>query len=68
LGSIERGKTVLIFRRGFAVLDIEPFHPPPLDRGGHGKLKVLCFRTHRNNGSAQFRFFDQGNVGAESKD
>jgi hypothetical protein len=68
LGSIKRRQAEFIFRRGFAVLDIEPLCPPSLDKCGLGKFKVLCLRAHRNDGSTQFGFPSQRNVGAESKD
>jgi hypothetical protein len=58
----------LVFRGGFAIFDIEPFGSPPLDRCGKGKLEVLHFRAHINNGSAQFRLSRQGNIGAKLKD
>jgi hypothetical protein len=38
-----------------------------LDRCGHRKFKVLCFRAHRNDGPAQFGFSSQRNIGAEPK-
>jgi hypothetical protein len=58
----------LVFRRGFAILDIEPFGSPPLDRCGKGKFEILRFRAHRDNGSAQFRLSGQSNIGAKLKD
>jgi hypothetical protein len=57
----------LVFRRGFAILDIEPFGSPPLDRCGKGKFEVLRLRAHRDNGSPQFRLFRQRNIRAKSK-
>jgi hypothetical protein len=68
LGSIKRRQAEFIFRKGFAVLDIEPLCPPSLDRRGHGKFKVLRLRAHKNDGSAQFGFPSQRNIGAEPKD
>jgi hypothetical protein len=50
------------------IFDIEPFGSPPLDRCGKGKLEVLRFRAHRDNGSAQFRLSSQSNIGAKPKD
>jgi hypothetical protein len=38
-----------------------------LDRSSHGEFKIVRLRAHRNNGSAQLRFFRQSNIGAKAK-
>jgi hypothetical protein len=68
LKSVKARKAEFIFRRGFAVLDVKPLCPPPLDRCSHRKFKILHLRAHRNDGSAQFGFPCQRNIGAESKE
>jgi hypothetical protein len=57
----------LVFRRSFAILDVEPFGSPPLDRRGKRKFEVLRLRVDRDYGSAQFRFSGQSNIGAKPK-
>jgi hypothetical protein len=57
----------LIFKRGFAILDIEPLGPPPLNGCSKGKFEVLRLRAHRDYGSTQFRFSGKSNIGAKPK-